>query len=415
MSNDFPRSLWSALVAVVLTAGVPAFAGGAGQLVGTITDESGMAIPEARLTVTSPGASAVQTVVTDSGGRFRILVLETVLPVTVRAEADEKVPVVYSELRVRPDRVTRLDLRLRGRGAHHVVILIDGRVPYHHLALEGARSTLPGDVEVIDLRKCDSPGRDFLRAIEERPSAVLAIGEEAARLARSYARDIPVVHTMVPDPVPGELSSESLCGVSLSGGFEQQLSRLRELDSGLKTIATIYDPSRLTGAVGRLREAAAQAGMELKVGHVHAPGDLSHAFEALAGEPIDAFLVLMDPEVYTASNFAAIRQFAEDRGLIFVVPDASLARAEKSFSFRPGFWESGAAAGRLVRQIVAGRLTPAEVGILSPVDGAMGGDSPPSPSMRWRPDPGEALPLVGAMTLAAALNPHIPSELEPEE
>lgn len=409
MSRNYPRSLWPALLAVVLAAAAPALAGGAGQLVGTIIDETGRTIPGARLTVTGPGASAVQHVATDSTGRFRVFVLETVLPVDIRVEAEGKVPVVYREVRVRPDRVTRLDFRLRSRGAHNVLVLMDGSVPYHHLALEGARSTLPGDIDILDLR--ESPGRDFLRALENRPSAVLAIGEKAARVARSHSRDIPVVHTMVPDPVPGEMSSELLCGVSLVGGFRQQMERLRELDPHVRTIGTIYDPSRLTHAVSRLRRAAVEAGLELVAGHVHDPGDLPRALEELAEEEIDAFVVLMDPELYTASNFAEIRQYAEDRDLIFVVPDASLARVGKSFSFRPGFWESGAAAGRLVRQIVAGRLSPLDVGILRPVDGEMGGDVATSPAARWQPEPGEKLPLVGAVTLAAAFRP-VSRELE---
>lgn len=415
MSRIYPRSLWSALAVALLSATVPALAGGAAQLVGTITDESGRAIPEARLVVSGPGASAVQEVVTDAAGQFRMLVMETARPVTIRAEAEGKVPVERSEVRVRPDRVTHFDLRLRSRGAHDVLVVVDGRVPYHLLALEGARTTLPGKVEVLDLRRASSPGRDLLRALESKPSAVLAIGEDAALVARSHVRDVPVVHVMVPDPHPDELAGENVCGVALVGGFEQQIARLRELDPGIRTIGAIYDPSRLTRAVARLRKAAEQAGLSLKTGHVHQPGDLPHALDDLAGEDLDAFLVLMDPEVYTASNFAEVRSFAEERDLIFLVPDPSLARAGKSFSLHPGFWESGAGAGRLVRQIVNGRLSPAEVGILMPVDGTLAGDAATSPAMRWRPDPGEELPLVGAVTLAAALNVTPGRELEPQD
>ena len=414
MSRNDPRSLWPVLVAVLVAAVVPVFAAGAGQLVGTITDEMGKAIPEARLTVEGPGASAVQEVVTDDQGRFRAFVMETVRPVKVRVEAEGKVPVEYSEVRVPPDRVTHLDLRLRSRGESDVLVLTDGRVPYHRLALEGARSTLPGRVRVMDLRQASAwPGRDLLRALESKPSAVLAIGEEAANLARSNLRDVPVVHMMVPDPAPGDFATPNICGIALIGGFDSQLQRLHELEPDVKTIGTIHDPSRLTDAVVRLRLAAARAGMHLVTGQVHQPEDLPHALDDLAKEGIDAFMVLMDPEVYTASNFAEIRQFVESHDLVFVVPDPSLARATKSFSFRPGFWESGAAAGRLVRQIVAGRLTPAEVGILRPAEGVMGGEQEPLPAVRWRPDPGEELPLVGAATLAAVFGESSPGDPEP--
>jgi ABC-type uncharacterized transport system substrate-binding protein len=296
-----------------------------------------------------------------------------------------------------------------------VIVVLDGRVPYHLLALDGARTTLPGKVEVLDLARSPSPGRDLMRALEGMPSAVLAIGAEAASLARALVRDVPVIHSMVPDPHPDELAAVNVCGIALVGGFERQIERLRMLDPGVEALGVIYDPSRLTRAVSRLREAAEAAGLRLEAGHVHQSGDLPRALDDLAGRELDAFMVLMDPEVYTAANFAEVQRFAEARDLILIVPDASLARVGKAFSFHPGFWESGAGAGRLVRQIVSGRLSPAEVGILTPLEGAMTVDALHSPAGRWRPDAAEDVPLVGAVTLAAALDVEPGRELEPEK
>lgn len=399
------HSLWPALLAVALLGIGPVLAGEAGHLVGQVTDEEGNAVPGARLTLTGSGASGIQRITSDGEGKFRVFVMDAVRPLSILAEAEGKVPVEYRDYKVKPDRLTRLDIRLRGTGQHDVLVLMDNRVPYHRLALAGARTTLPGRVHLIDFSEMTpSLTREILDAIDAQPSAVLAIGESAARAARSLVHEVPVVHTMVPDPLSGDMASENLCGISLIGGFDRQMERLGRLDPDMHRIGTIYDPARLTNAVARFREAAAEAGKTLVVGHVHQPGEFPAALREMAGENLDAFVVLMDPEVYTAHNFALVRQFAEREDLFLVVPDASLAGPGKSFSFDPGFWESGAVAGRIVREIVEGRLHPADVGVRMPTDTELAAVTvATAPALAWTAVPGGDPPLLGAVAIAAEL------------
>lgn len=390
-------------VAVIVTGSV--FAGEAGHLVGQVTDEQGNAVPGARLTLTGSGASGIQVVTSDAEGVFRAYVVDAVRPLRILAEAEGKVPVEYRDYKVKPDRLNRLDIRLRGKGKHDVLVLLDDRVPYHQLALAGARTTLPGRVHLIQFGEMTpSLTREILTALEDQPSAVLAIGEEAARAARSLAQEVPVVHVMVPDPRPGELASDNVCGIALIGGFDRQLERLARLDPDVKRIGTIYDPARLTNAVTRFREAAAEAGKTLVVGHVHQSEDFPAVLQEMAGKDLDAFVVLMDPEVYTAHNFALLRQFVEREDLFLVVPDASMAGPGKSFSFDPGFWESGAVAGRIVREIVEGRLSPADVGVRMPTDTELAAVTvATAPALAWTAVAGGDPPLLGAVAVAAEL------------
>jgi putative ABC transport system substrate-binding protein len=391
-------------------------AGEAGQLVGTITDEHGRAIAGAKVTLSGGGASCGRWVLTDGWGAYRIFALDAVRPVNVLVEADGKVAVEYLGYRVRPDRVTRLDVKLRARGTHDVLVLLDARVPYHRLALDGARSTLPRRVRLMEVREATPAwSQQLLRALEDRPSAVLAIGELAARAARSHVQDAPVVHTMVPDPYPEEMASGTMCGLSLVGGFERQIERLVSLDPGVRRIGTIYDPARLSRAVTRLRRVVEEAGLTLLAAHAHDPEDLPRALDDLARQDLDAFVVLMDPEVYSARNFALVRRFAEEKDLVLVVPDPSMAGAGKSFTLTPDFWESGAVAGRLVRQIVEGRLSPADVGVREPTEGEVAAATAASPSLKWRPAPDGEPPLVGAVGLSAELRDPLPGGGDPEE
>lgn len=409
-------TLWPALMATILLATVPVLAGEAGFLVGTVIDEEGKAISGARLTLSGFGAVGPRTAMTDPGGRYRIFVLDAVRPLNILAEAGGKIAVEYKGFRAPPDRVTRFDIRLRSQGAHDVLVLMDNRVPYHHVALDGARSTLPGRVHLLDfLEVTPALKRRILRAVEDRPSAVLAIGEAAAHLARSLVRDVPVVHTMVPDPHPTVMASENLCGLCLTGGFNRHIERLRRLDPDVKRIGTIYDPSRLSRAVAQYRDAAAAAGMTFVAGQVHHSHDLLRVLDDLARADLDAFVVLMDPELYDVRTFELVRQFADEMDLYLLVPDASMAGPAKSFSFDAGFWQSGAVAGRLVRQIVEGTLSPSAVGVRPPTEGEIAAVlASMDPSVEWQPAPGEKPPLIGSWGMGAGSTDAIAANTEPE-
>jgi hypothetical protein len=397
MCARIPHSLWAVAVATAALVATPLMAAEAGQLAGLVTDEEGNAIAGARLTMTGPATAGTRRTTTDAVGRYRLVAMDAVRPVDILVEADGKVAVRYRELRVRPDRLNRLDVRLRSLGTHDVIVLMDPRVPYHRVALDGARSVLSGSARVLEMTDASPSWRQALAtALEESPSAVLAIGEEAAGAARSLVRDLPVVHCMVPDPNPSDLASGNLCGVPLVGAVDRQVERLRQLDPRIRRIGTIYDPSRLSDAVARFRRSAAEAGLTLVTGHVHQPEDFPHALDDLVREDPDAFVVLLDPEVYTARNFSLLRQFIEEKDRILIVPDPSMAVVEKSFTFGPGFWDSGAAAGRLVKQIVDGRLRPADIGLWDPsaTDGAFPGAEV---AARGTQDPDSEPPLVGML------------------
>jgi putative ABC transport system substrate-binding protein len=399
------RFLWTVLLAVIVLAAPPAYAGRAAQILGTITDETGGPISGAQVTVTGPGVVGIRSVRTDIQGRYRIIAVDADLPLEVLTEADGKVAVEYHEYQIRPGRVNHLDLRLRSQGTHDILVLMDRRVPYHQLALDGARSTLPGRLRLVEVGEATpSSGREILRALAEHPSAVLAIGEEAARAARVYVNEIPVVHCMVPDPLADRVVAESQCGISLVGGFDHQIERLARLDPGIRRVGILYDPSRLGHAVSRFRLAAEAAGISLVAGYVRRTEDFPRALDDLSREKLDAFVVLMDPDVYTARNFALVRRFTTEKDIVLVVPDSSMTGPGKIFTLTPGFWETGAVAGMLLRQIVEGRLKPIDVGIRDPTEGEVAAARAAAAlTGEWRPAPGGELPLIGAVATAARL------------
>jgi len=357
-------------VAVVLVAAtLPALSQGVGVVSGRVTDEQGVPMEGVTLTLTSPGIIGALTATTDERGQYWFPGIPGNHPLTVSASAECCVPMKYVGHTARRNGTIAIDFRLRRPGQHEVLVLIEEGVPYHHVALEGALSTLPGHVTtfpVADLRPATA--RDLRERLASRPSAVLAIGERAARLARRHIRDVPIVYAMVPAPLDSDLSTANMCGVPLNGGFEAQMEHLRHVLPEARRIGTIIDPRRMGLSVRKLREAAALNGFELVSAHVYDDDDaaLDTALDGLRGTDLDAFLVLLDPRLMSAGRFEQIARFAEAERLVLAVPDASLAVDENSFSFVPGFFDLGQYAGTLVRRILDGQAQPSQIGLSYP-------------------------------------------------
>jgi len=358
-----------ALAVVFFVATVPAVSQGIGMISGQVADESGLPIAGAQITLSGKGILGVQTAVTDQAGIYRFRSVSAGDTLHVKAAAPGRVPVEYVGLTARADRVVNVDFRLRAPGEHRVLVLIDESVPYHHVALEGALTTMPGEAEILavtDLRA--KTVRSLRKRLAAKPSAVLAIGETAARLARRNIRDIPVVHTMVPAPLDADLTTTNMCGLALNGAFDRQIEHLRHVAPDARRIATLYDPRRLDRCYQGLSEATRAAGMEMVSSHLYSGDatDVRAALENLGAEPIDAFVVLLDPGVIDATAFAELTRFASTRDLVLAVPDASLTSPGKTFSFVPGFRDQGAYAGMLIRRILKDNVQPRDIGLVDP-------------------------------------------------
>jgi len=367
----FARAYRALLMALVLVAVMVSIshAQGVGLITGRVTDERGVPLQGATLTLSSAAIQGEMVAITDEEGRYWFRAVPGNQSLIIRAVSEGRVPTKYVGYTARRDGSLPVDFKLRPPGEYDVLVLLDESIPYHRIALEGATSTMPGQVSTFIVgpdRAATS--RELSRRVAERPSVVLAIGEAAGRMARRHIRDVPVVHAMVPAPEDSDLTTANLCGVPLNGGFKSQLARIRHVAPEARRIGTVYNPNRMGRVLQKLRSAAEVEGMEIVASRVY--GDdtesLERAIGRLEDEPLDAFLLLLDPELVDAEKFGLIAQFATRRDLVLAVPDPSLAMPGKSFCFVPGFWNLGAYSGVLVRRILEGTAQPAQVGMVYP-------------------------------------------------
>lgn len=361
------RVTFLTLFLAALLPAAPAFAIHAGHVQGRILDESGRRIHGAVVTIRGDRAVGIWSCTTDDSGFYRIAGLPASTSFKVKVEADERATLERDGYSVRDDQTLHLNFRLRPKGVFSTLVITDPRIPYHKTALAGARETLPAGVRVFEATdRTPDIRRRLYRALASRPDGVLAIGSIAARLARETVFDIPVVYTMVLDPDKEDLKADNLCGVQSNGAFSEQLDILSRMAPKARKVGVIFDPSRLDNVIRQLRIEAEDAGFALEVRPAHERADMADRLQSLAGAHIDAFLLLLDPGLFTNDVFQQTRAFLQERGIIFIVPDGSMVRSGATFSYAPGFREMGAYAGRLLTNVMKREATVADIGVIFP-------------------------------------------------
>lgn len=355
------------LVAAALVASGAALAVHSGHIQGHVYDEYGQPLSGAVVTISGPEAVGVWMCRTNETGFYRVAGLDASRDLTIKVEAEGRSTLVRSGYKLRDDQTLHLSFRLKPKGVFQTLVVMDARVPYHRTALAGARGTLPPGVKVLEVQNhYPRTVRKLRRVAGTRPDGVLAIGSLAARLARQVFFDVPVVYTMVMDPAREKLLTENLCGVPSNGAFSEQLDILSQMAPEVRNLGTIFDPETLPGVVRQLREEAEGAGYRLEARAVHEAADLPGHLAALEASGIEAFLLLLDPGLWTVDVFRYVQGWARERDIITIVPDGAMVRAGATFSYAPGFQELGAYAGRLLTNVVKRETTVADIGVIYP-------------------------------------------------
>jgi len=352
---------------LLLLAVAPAFAVWSGRLTGTVTDEDGRPMPGVAITVTGSGTVGRRSATTDDEGVYMVLGLPLREELVVRADAPGKVSMVYRGVLARENYGTRRDFRLRPPGLHEILVIAAPGHEAYGEARAGLDDTIAGRVVTLDLTGRNlHDARALHRSLEDLPNAVIAIGRDAAHLARENIRTVPVVYLMVPDPLGVDMVATNICGVALNGGYESTLERFARFDPAAHRLVTFYDPHRLARAVTDLQQAAAGMGMRLDAVSVDTPSALLSAVSALRPGAYDALFLMMDPGLLDMETLGELGERLATKRLSYIVPDPSLMKRGGTFMFAPGFREMGAEAGRLANSIVADGLVPSQMGLVFP-------------------------------------------------
>jgi len=202
---------------------------------------------------------------------------------------------------------------------------------------------------------------------------IVVTGGEATRAARQATRTIPIVMTVVNDPVGsglvaslahpgGNVTGLTVMSPDLTG---KQLQLLKEMVPKVSRVALLRNPDNLADtAMLREAEAAAHAlGVRLQTLEARNPQEIDNAFAAMTRELAGALLIL--PDNMLLSQRSQIAELAVKRRLPSIRQSSAFAEAGGLMSYGANYLDLMRRAAPFVDRILKG-AKPADLPVAQP-------------------------------------------------
>jgi ABC-type uncharacterized transport system, periplasmic component len=243
--------------------------------------------------------------------------------------------------------------------ATDVVILKSSDIAAYNQAIGGFKAALPGGIALseYDLQGDLEKGRKLARKIRASdPALVFAVGLKAAKAAQLEIVDIPVVYSMVLDPVKYGLHQSNMTGILLEVPLERQLSTMRTLLPHLKHVGTLYDPSKSAALIEEARRLLKPNGNDLVPVQVSSERDVPGALRALL-PTIGALWLIPDSTVLTDESLRFILNAALEQHVPVIGFSREFARSGALLCLSVNYGDVGRQAGQLARKLLDGQLS----------------------------------------------------------
>ncbi len=243
--------------------------------------------------------------------------------------------------------------------AADIVILKSSDIAAYNQALSGFKATLPSGIVLseYDLQGDLEKGRKLARKIRAAdPALVFAVGLKAAKAAQLEIVDIPVVYSMVLDPVKNGLNTPNMTGILLEVPIERQLATIRAVLPNLKHIGTLYDPSKTTPLIEESKRVFKSNGITLVPMQVTSERDVPGALRALLPS-VGALWLVPDSTVLTDESLRFILNAALDERVPVIGFSREFARSGAFLCLSVNYGDIGRQAGQLARKILDGQVS----------------------------------------------------------
>ena len=232
-----------------------------------------------------------------------------------------------------------------------IAVLQSIRVKPYEQAIKGFRSIC--DVTMKRIVLSESGRADAVRSINDtRPELVLAIGGDALSVAKRV-ETIPIVYTMVLNPLTGLSGGENIHGVSMNIPPEQQLRALLRALPQVKTVGLLHDPDRTGGFMREAHVAALGMGITLVAREIHDPKDAPSLIMDMRGK-IDAFWMLPDITVITPQTIEFLLLFSLENSIPLLAFSEKYVELGAFMSTGIDAFDMGRQAGEIAIKILSG-------------------------------------------------------------
>jgi putative ABC transport system substrate-binding protein len=233
-------------------------------------------------------------------------------------------------------------------------------------ALAGFVATCPEPTTTYDLGGGTSDTRGIIgRIMAAPPKLILAIGPQAAQVAKAEVRGIPVVFLLVRNPRKYGLEGDNIAGISLDVPIEAQLAMYKSLLPTLRVLGVIYDPEKTGALVKEADEVAGKFGLRFLAAPVTSQTEVPASLRSLLGK-VDALWLLPDDTVVTPESLTFFLLTAFKQNLPVLTISDAFVEAGALASLSADYTDVGRQACQLSREMETGRLHPAQASIVPP-------------------------------------------------
>lgn len=235
-----------------------------------------------------------------------------------------------------------------------VLVVFSSDIYQYRLAFEGFRKAFEKKGVACDTTEYDMAREVpevIIRQIEvKRPDLVLAIGPEAAKLARVRVRNIPVVFLMVLHPEA--FAGPNTTGVSLKVPFRLKLDKIARILPAVRRIGMLYS-LRSAAEYREVAQACRDLGFQLVARQIESGSDFPKAFRDISSR-VEAFIMIPDTAIYFPKSIEYLLSESIKSRLPVIGLSSSYTKAGALISFDEDYLDVGRRAGDIAIRIIQG-------------------------------------------------------------
>lgn len=242
--------------------------------------------------------------------------------------APETPPPVETPPVVEPAPVVESTVMPEPVDARVAIVLTDALPAYTNVATE--LDAWLGDYHSYDLSDRSKSPRQVFAAIEESEAqAVVAIGLNAAKVARSFAT-VPVIFSQVFNVSENDLVSDNSKGVSVLPPLDLQVDAWRQMDPKIRNIGAILGEGH-EDLIAEAEQAMSEHGITFHHAVARSDRETLYHFKRLIRD-IDGYLLFPDNRILSREVFGEIMSDAARHRIQVAVFNESLLKHGATFS-----------------------------------------------------------------------------------
>lgn len=249
------------------------------------------------------------------------------------------------------------------RASAQVAVLVESRASIYEQAAQGFQQAFAGAVQRLYLNGDDRALEASFASLRNNPPRLLvAIGTQAARIARARLGNVPILYCLALQPSQNNLVGTNIGGIALDVGLSQQFEKIQQALPNLRRIGVVYNPLTSGSTVREARQYLAQ-NIQLVERQVSTPQQAARAIEELMSSVLgnqDAFWLLWDSVTANPANFRRLVELSLTYRIPVIAPARPFVEAGALISVGADYEQAGREAATMAQRVLRSEVQPGD-------------------------------------------------------